>query len=104
MTLRGNAHLIAHTVSYFLFLFIVRGFDLIMPRGIPPLRQLSAHLNTVNRRAAPKMGHDISALTATYSRSTGQSVKRPSLTQSSVSTDILKNRQSVPSACRDKHQ
>lgn len=34
--LKGNAHLIARTVSYFLFVFIVRVLDSIMPRGIPP--------------------------------------------------------------------
>lgn len=46
--------------------FFVILFDY-TPRNPPPSRRLSNHLNLVNRGAAPKMGHDSSALTATYS-------------------------------------
>lgn len=76
------------------FLFPVsvncQGFSLDYAPRKPPVRQLPAHLNIVNR-GAPKMVHDSSALTATCSRRAQVKMSKwSSLTKFHVLTDILK--------------
>lgn len=76
MILTGNAQLIGHTNSFFLFLFIVRVLLLDYTQRNRSLRRLTSHLNMGNREAAAKICDLCSVTGRDY-------VKRQSLTEQS---------------------